>query len=474
MRYPLFGMGQGGKSLTVTDESYSNMYAEVSDDPDKINVAFYNRHGLDLFISFGDTPCRGALELNDFLYIVHRGTLYQINNAGVKTALGTLSTTTGRVSLATNGNTIQIVDGTGYYTYIVSTSTYAVGADADFVPAKTNTWIDGYFITDQAASTDKTKWNRYAWSLDGISYNALDFASAEANPDPIVRVYNDNRELILFGQFTTEFHASNGNLDLPFSRQSVAEWGLAARETVAKMNNSIIYLAKNRMGKTQVIVLNGYTPQAVSNKSMSAIIDSYGDVSNASAFSFMQSGHPFYIISFPTVGKSWMYDATTNIWSKVTYGLSETQYRGLFGATYSLLDKLMVFDYENGSVYSINQSSYSDNGTPYVCELTTRHVFDENYVTIARLIVDMETGVGLTPDDNGTNAGNNPQVMLKVSKNGGRTYAIERWASLGKIGQYLARVLFNRIGRGKDFVFKVRISDPVKRVVHGAYIDTSK
>ena len=109
-----------------------------------------------------------------------------------------------------------------------------------------------------------------------------------------------------------------------------------------------------------------------------------------------------------------------------------------------------------------------------MCELTTRHVFDENYVTIARLIVDMETGVGLTPDDNGTNAGSNPQVMLKVSKDGGRTYAIERWASLGRIGQYLARVLFNRIGRGKDFVFKVRISDPVKRVVHGTYIDTSK
>jgi hypothetical protein len=466
MRYPLFGLGQTGKSVTVTSESYTNMYAEISQEPDRTPTAFYNRHGLDLFASFGDTPCRGALELGDFLYVVHRGTFYEVNNAGVKTSRGTLLTTSGRVSIATNGNSIQIVDGQYGFVYNSTTLAFDQIVDVDFVPARTNTWIDGYFITDMLGSTDKTKWNRYAWSTDGLTYNALDFAAAESSPDPLVRVYNDNRELILFGQFTTEFHGNSGNADQPFVRQATVEWGLAAVNSIAKMNDSVIYIAKNRMGKSQAIVLNGYSPQVVANHSMSAVIDSYGEISNASGFSFMEGGHPFYIVSFSSVMKSWMFDASTQLWSQVNYGLTETQYRGLFGTSY--LNRTLVFDYENGNMYEINPDSYTDNGNPIVRELTSRHVFGENYMSVNRIWIDMETGVGLI-----SGQGSDPQVMLKTSKDGGRTYPVELWMPLGKIGEYLTRAYRNRIGRFRDATFKVRITDPVKTVIAGAWMDVS-
>lgn len=492
MRYPLFGIGQTGKSVIVTSQSYTNMYAELSQEPDKTPIAFYQRHGLDLFLAFGETPCRGALELNDFLYVIHRGTLWEVNNAGVKTNRGTLLSTDGRVSLATNGNLIQLVDGVNYYVYNSTDLSFTAGSDADYVASKSNTWIDGYFITDQLGSTDKTKWNRYSWSTDGLAYNALDFAAAEASPDPLVRVYNDNRELVLFGQFTTEFHANTGNPDQPFTRQSVIEWGLLARESVAKMNDSIIYLARNRMGRTQVVVLNGYTPQVVSNQSMSTVIDSYGDVANASGFSFMDGGHPFYILSFPSVGKSWMFDGSTKLWSQVSYGLTEAQYRGLFGSTF--LNRALVFDYENGNVYQVNPNTYTDNGVIFAKELSGRHIFSDKLIRISRLTLDLETGVGLQDSTNRVlrvfmfssimsyllsspttpataTVGSDPQVMLKVSKDGGKTFPIERWTSLGKIGRYLTRVFFNRLGIGRDFVFKVRITAPVKTVVTGAYIE---
>jgi hypothetical protein len=464
VRYPLFGLGQTGKSITVASTSYTNMYAELSQEPDKTPLAFYNRHGLDLFASFGDTPCRGALELNDFLYVVHRGTFWEVNNAGLKVNRGTLLTTSGRVSIATNGNIFQIVDGTFGYVYNSTTLAFTQITDPDYVPAKTNTWIDGYFLTDQLGSTDKTKWNRYSWSTDGSTYSALDFAAAEASPDPIVRVFNDNRELILFGQFTTEFHRNSGNLDLPFTRQSVVEWGLAAVNSVAKMNDSIIYIAKNRMGKSQVIVLNGYTPQVVSNQSISTIFDSYGDVSNASGFSFMEGGHPFYIVIFPNVGKSWMFDGSTSLWSSVSYGLTETQYRGLFGTSY--LARTLVFDYTNGDVYEINPNSYTDNGSPIVKELTSKHVFNDGYMSVTRIQLDIETGVGLA-----TGQGSDPQAMIRISKDGGRTYPVERWMTMGKIGAYLARAYLNRVGRFRDATYKARITDPVKVVVTGAWMD---
>lgn len=464
MRYPLFTLGQVGKSVTMTDESRKNIYIEYSDVEDKNKGAAYGTPGLDYFYSFGDTPCRGSLELGDFNYVVHRGVFWQLNNAAVAVNKGTLLTTSGIVSIATNGNIIQIVDGLYGYTYNSTTGIFAQITDVNFVPAKTNTWIDGYFITDQLGSTDQTKWQRYSWSTDGSTYNALNFAAAESSPDPLVRVYNDNRQLILFGQLTTEFHGNSGALDQPFVRQSVVEWGLAATNSIAKMNSSIIYLGRNRMGKTQTIVLNGYTPQIVSNKSMSYVFDSYGDLSNAIAYSYMLGGHPMYVISFPSVGKSWLFDGSTQLWSELTSGLTEGRYRGAFANGF--IGRTLVYDYANGTIFTLNPNSYTDNGIPIVREITSRHIFGEDYVTIGKLWLDMETGVGLV-----SGQGSDPQVMLKISKDGGRTFPCELWRSFGSIGKYLSRAYWNRLGASRDFVLTFRITDPVKVAIVGAYMD---
>jgi hypothetical protein len=116
---PLFGLGQKGKSAVVTAQRHLNLYCEVNPQGDKGPVTFYGTPGLLLFTSFGDTPIRGMIVVGDFIYVVHRGTFWKLNNAGVKTSLGTLQTTSGRVSMTYNGVQIAITDGTAYYIYII-------------------------------------------------------------------------------------------------------------------------------------------------------------------------------------------------------------------------------------------------------------------------------------------------------------------------------------------------------------------
>jgi hypothetical protein len=108
---PLFGLGQQGKSPTVTAQRHLNLYAEVTQAGDKSQVAFYGTPGLVLFASFGDTPIRGAIPVGDLAYVVHRGVFWELNAAGVKTNRGTIGTTSGRVSMAYNGTQIGMVDG---------------------------------------------------------------------------------------------------------------------------------------------------------------------------------------------------------------------------------------------------------------------------------------------------------------------------------------------------------------------------
>ncbi len=459
----IFGLGVQSKSSNVTAQKRVNMYLEISADADKNTVTAYGTPGLTRHASIGASPTRGMYALGDYIYVVNLGKLWQVNNAGVAVEKGTLLTTTGRVSMADNGSVgdqLMIVDGTYGYIYTVSTGAFAQITDVDFPGADTVTFNDGYFIVSKPA----TGQFYLSKSYDGTTWDALDFATAESNPDNVISVVADHGELIVFGDVSTEFWTNTGGADFPYSRTNgtAMEWGLAAIKTVARFDNSLIWLAKNRMGEVQVVRLNGYLPQRVSTTDIETILNSYSGISDATGFSYLMNGHPFYQLNFTSANESWLYDGLSNAWSQLKSGTG--RHRAEMGTNY--LGRTVVSDYENGKLYNLDSDAYTDDGEMIVSELITKHVFAnlERY-SISELQVDLESGVGLA-----VGQGSEPQIMLQVSKDGGHTWGAERWVSMGKIGEYAKRAKWNRLGQGRDWVFKLRISDPVKRVVLGAYV----
>lgn len=451
---PLFGLGQTGKSVTVTRQRHLNLYAEHSDD--KASIVFYGTPGTTLRKSLGDTPVRGWIAVASLYYVVHRGTLYSLNNAGTATSLGTLNTTSGRVDMAYDGTLILMVDGTNGYTYNIGTATFAQVLDADFPNgARTCDWLDGQFIVDDGEA------DQFFISPDGTSWDAQDFATAESNPDGLVRVFSDNGEVILAGENTTEFWGSTGGADLPFLpiKGSTQEFGLAARWSLCKFNSGLAALMKSSMGQVQVMFIQGYVPKPISSQEMDSIINGYSTVSDATAFGYMLGGHPMLQINFPSAGTSWLFDASTGLWSPLEYGLGGGRHRGEMHLDF--LNKPLIADYENGNIYEFSPTTYTDNGTAIVRELIGRHVFKSgNEVTIDQLYVDMETGVGLS-----SGQGSDPQAMLQISVDNGHTWGNELWVTMGAIGNYLVRAVWRRLGMALDWTFKLRITDPVKVVI---------
>lgn len=462
MEVNLFGIGQYGKSSNVTAQERLNCYIEVQPGDDRSKVAIYGTPGLDLFTSFGDTPIRGLYQRGDFLYAVHRGTFYEINNAAVKTVRGVIGTTSGRVYMADNGSQLMMTDGTLSYIYNFTTFVFTQITDVDFPGAATVTWQDSYFIVNPP-----NQQRFYVSAInDGLTWDALDFASAESNPDNIVAVSSDNSNLYLFGSVSTEFWTNTGSQDFPFARISggAIEWGCAAVNTIVKYDNSLAFLAKNRMGQVIVARMNGYLPQRISTPELEYIINNYSAVSDATAFSYMLGGHPMLQINFPTGDASWLYDGLSNCWSKVQ-GYQINRHRAEIGVNY--LDKIIVSDYSNGNLYRLNPLTYTDNGSPIAMELISKHIEkDDRRIIIDKLQLDMETGVGLT-----TGQGSTPEIMLSISKDGGHEYGTEQWVTIGAIGKYKARAIWRRLGMSRDWVFKFRITDPVKRVIYGSSID---
>jgi hypothetical protein len=459
----LFGVSQFSRSANVSRQQRLNAYLEPQPGDDRAKVAIYGTPGKDLFLStLGDTPVRGMYQKGDFLYLVHRGVFYEVNNAGVATNRGVIGTTSGRVYMADNGTQLMLTDGSAGYIYTFATANFAQIVDVDYPGASTVTWLDGYFIVNKPDS------QRFYISgiNDGTSWDALDFASAESNPDEIVAVIADNSTLHLFGPVSTEFWSNSGATDFPFSRISggAIEWGLAAKNSLVKYDNNLAFLAKNRMGEVFVARLAGYTPQRISTPDIEFIINGYSAVSDATGISYMVGGHPMYQINFPSAGESWLYDGLSSVWSKLeSYG--ETRDIAEIGTNY--LDKIIVSDYSNGNLYRLNPETFTENGQPLAFEVISRHLsFDDKRFSVDMLQLDMETGVGAT-----TGQGSNPQIMLQVSTDGGHTWGTEQWATFGALGNYKTRAIWRRVsGIARDVVFKFRITDPVKRVILGASI----
>lgn len=100
----------------------------------------------------------------------------------------------------------------------------------------------------------------------------------------------------------------------------------------------------------------------------------------------------------------------------------------------------------------------------------TPHVYSGlDWLYYELLEIDIESGVGLRAGQ-----GVDPQLMLRWSDDGGHTWSKEHWVSAGKVGKYQTRAIWRRLGRSRDRVFEVSMSDPVKWVITGARLDVKK
>lgn len=456
----LFGLGLQGKSPRVTANLLTNCYYEFQAERDRTHIAIYGTPGLETFINQGDMPWRGLWTRGDYLYGVHRSTFYQIDNAGVVTSKGTINTNTGMVDMTDNGTEVIIVDGTDGWIYNISTEAFTQITDAQFTALNANTvdFESGRFLVDKNGSGQFWGSDLY----DGFTWNPLDFATAESQPDDLVRVTNNNGNVILFGSATTEFWGNVGGAGFPYIRigGTVGEYGLAARWSVAKFLGTYAFLAKNREGQVTPSIINGYQYQTISNPELDDIINGYGTIGDATSFSYMLGGHPMLQLNFPTEEKSWLYDATTRYWSQIKS--NNGRHRGEVSIDY--LNNTIVGDYTNGKLYKLKSDVYTDDGETITRQVQGKHIFNANKkIRIPALEITGETGSGLV-----TGQGSDPQMILKLSKDGGHTYGTENWRSWGKIGEYKRRARWNQFGAGRDIIVQLTYAEPTQFVLTGA------
>jgi len=451
-------------TANYTAERSINWYPELDKDG-KYVLALRGTPGLTSFATAGSGPGRGFCVMGGILYAVSGNTFYRVNSDQTVTSLGIVAIANTFASLATNGTQIMIVGGGVGYVYTIADGLVEI-TDPDFHGAGTVVFQDGYFLFNRPGT------GRFSITAgyDGTNIDALDFATAEGAPDNLVAVYSNHREPLLFGTRTTEVYYNSGNADFPFDRNPSAfiEMGLAARASVADMDNTVYFLGSRTDtaiggGGPAVYRLNGYTPQRVSFLGLEERMRTFSAVSDAVAYCYTEEGHSFYVLTFPAAGETWVFDAATELWhERHSWGL--TRHRGNFHAY--IYGKHLVSDYEDGTIWEQSLDVYAEASNPLVAERRARTLHaDGAYIHIPKLQLFFEQGVGLV-----SGQGSDPQAALSWSNDNGKTWEGNRFASIGELGEYGHRTIWRRLGKARDRLFRVRVSDPVKRNLIGASV----
>ena len=431
--------------------------------------------------------------------VLHVGQTIQ----GVGVTLGTIITALGTGT-----------GGAGTYTLSVA-STVATGVtmfglnfsvlpstDGAFSGANTVDIIDNYFVYNNPTTQQWGASDLLSPISPQTSYSLKDGA-----PDDLVALIVDHREVYLMGEISSEVWTDVGTVPFPFQRipGTSTQHGIAAPFSLYRLGNSFAYVSRNNRGQAQIMQMQGYIPQRISTHAVeNTLANQY--VEDAIAWTYQLEGHEVYVVTFPTLNLTWAYDATTQMWHKWLYTATDSTYERHRGNCCAVFQGLVIIgDYENGKLYQLDRTNYTDDGqtirrlrrAPHLVTEFQRQYFDE-------LQIQFQPGVGTTGlsstlqvinlqspyviTDTGTltigaletvylgevstinqfTPTTYPQAMLRWSNDGGSTWSNEHWTGVGQMGKYRNRAIWRRLGTARDRIFEVSVTDPVNFVIISA------
>jgi len=230
------------------------------------------------------------------------------------------------------------------------------------------------------------------------------------------------------------------------------------------------WLGSDARGRGIVYRANGYTGTRISTHAIEWQIQQYGDLSDAIGYTYQQDGHAFYVLVFPSANATWVYDVATQAWHERAGWVDGefTRHRGNCQMAFN--NEIVIGDYENGNLYAFDLDVYADNGAAQRWLRSWRAMpagADNTFRSTHHMLqLEGETGVGLN-----SGQGEDPQVMLRWSDDGGHTWSNEHWRSMGRIGAHGYRTIWRRLGmtmKIRDRVYEVSGTDPVKIFITAA------
>jgi len=433
------------------------------------NRALMQPSGVTQFAATSLGACRGGRVFAEVPYFVVGNTLVSVSVLKVVTTHGTI-TGTKRVVMADNGSQLVIVvPGGDAYAFALDGETLTQITSENFQLSDTVSFYRGFFVF---TTTDGKQ--LFVSNLNApLTFNALDFGSAEGDPDRIVTQIVDHDELSIIGSKTTEVFrnigASAGDFPLQIIPGAFTQKGAHTKYGVVKFDNTYLFIGG---GENELTSIWRQSSSSSAVKISTNVIDNAiqdfneQEIANAFTMTFSKKGQFFALFTFYSLripSKTFVYNGTASalagfsVWFEFQSGVTDAAWR--VNTIVKAYGKLLCGDGVDGRIGEIVNNVYTEYDEQVFRQAALKPLSQDGIKIFAgELEADFEAGTGLT-----LGQGSDPIVRMDYSDDGGRTFSSEFSRSIGKIGEYGHETVWNRQGRFPNSrTIRFTVTDPVK------------
>lgn len=397
MKIQLSGGAYQARSVISSAQRCLNLFAEplpeIQGEPSRFS--YLPTPGLRLLGTLPKGPVRSIKQCTTGgVYAVGGDTVYLVNpNNWTSTALGTIATLRPYpVSMQDNGNTMVIVDGTTHgWTIDLASHAFAAINDEAFYGADRVDYLDTYLLFNKPGTPQF-----YTSDSLATTFDSLYFANKESFSDLLVTLAVAQRHIWLLGDRTTEIWSNVGAADFPFQQESgtFVQHGCCAKYSVATYDDKVFWLSGSAAGQGIVMFGQNYKTQRISTYAIEVEFTRYPKISDAIGFVYFLGGHAFYVLTFPAADKTWAYDVTTDQWHEWLWiDDNGEEHRHRANCAYSINGMVVAGDWQNGNLYAVEPTAFTDNGQPIKRQRSYPHILNEmDRVYYRQFLADIESG----------------------------------------------------------------------------------
>jgi len=485
MQIPLSGGSYTAQNVVANVQRCVNLYPESNSQGAQYPYTYYPTPGLTLIVA---PPLPGIYRClypasNGKLYGVIGGNVYYINSSWEYTKLGEIDNLVTPVAMADNGNTIVVVDGTtsGYFINMLTNVMVQI-ADANFLGASRADYLDTFLLFNQPGTK-----NFYSTLSNVTTFDPLYKAAKTGYPDDLISLIVVHREIWLLGRLTSEIWFNAGNPTFPFSivQGVFLQFGCIAPYSVVRHGLEIFWLHQDKDGKALVMMGVSYQAKTISTYAVEQAIQTYAKIDDAIGMTYQIQGHVFYVLTFPSADKTWVFDKEEALWHELAWidnnGIEHRHRANCMAFAYG---KNLAGDWQNGNLYQVDPKNFTDNGDKVIRRRSFQTLGNESKRTQYKsFAADMGVGEGAQLISGSFNNDFNDdfdilsddqsdlQVFLRWSDDRGKTWSNPMGQTLGAKGEYSAIPAWNRLGMGRNRVFELFWSCATKTALNGANVE---
>jgi hypothetical protein len=370
-------------------------------------------------------------------YAVANNQLFKASSAGSVENLGAVVVGE-NCSVAANNGVVTIAGEGLYYTW--DGATIAQPTAGQFDDFGSVDFLGNYSLLTEYGG------RRFCWTdlADATTLPALNFATAEGRDGDLIRGLEINGNYWLFKSDSHEIWTLSGQSgSSAFTRLAggVRDIGLKGYNLITKLDGGGFFVGDDGI----CYLVSGAQLQPISIPAVETAITAE---TPKSCFYYEDEGHKICVVRFRN-RPSWCYDMSTGEWHERAEGVT----LGSWSASCSVrLGNSWVVGTEGGLLSTLGKAN-TDNGAVMRRTAVSRTL----YLDGARFGV---SALEFRGRFGRSDLGRDAACYIRISRDNSLTYGDEMQRSVGNLGDYDKRLVYRRLGAGRQFTVEWNMTDP--------------